>query len=205
MRWPSERRAAKLYRNGGGEAFHGPALEEALALLSHNDFQNLARRRATHVRGKLSWTRLAEGAARGIGSELAAARTDGEVDEAVERAEELRARLEARDALPGVRITAQTRHAVGQVARAARALDELRRVADGTLRPDHDTAARAGALRVRMRALGGEGSARRLVEAAAAAVLGSGASEGVKVGYTRALAAWLPPEERAGSAVEWDD
>ena len=46
------------------ESFAEDSLEESLDLLSESDFSTLAHQRARHIRGTLSWARLAEGASR---------------------------------------------------------------------------------------------------------------------------------------------
>ena len=60
-----------IYRSDGKkrvreESFEHDTLEEALDLMSENDFQNLAHKKARFIKGALSWARLADGASRTI-------------------------------------------------------------------------------------------------------------------------------------------
>lgn len=204
------------YRGSGGKrARSDEALREALELLANNDAASMARARAPslaeRVRGKFTWASVGEWAASEVGARLL---ERAALEESVDEAKELMTRLQQRDGARNARVTTALRDKITLVHAVAVTLDELTRVADGTLRASYDTAGRASALLTRWVRLGGQkaGWARALMETATAEVLGDpAASAGLKASYTRALAAWLPPPGGGGSAapagerVEWTD
>lgn len=203
------KRRERRYR-GGKRARADEPLHEALDLLGNNDAASIAKARAPslaeRVRGKFTWASVGEWVASEVGARLLD-RTA--MEESVDAAKELYARLQQRDGARNARVTTALRDRIAHVHSVAVTLDELTRVAGDTLVASYDTAGRASTLLRRWLALGGQkaGWPRALMEAATARVLGSAASAGVKASYTRALAAWLPPPNGGliGERVEWTD
>ena len=185
-------------------------LEEALDLMSDNDFQNLANKRARHIKGTLSWARLADGASRTIADQFLTLRTDDDLRRAVDHARELHARLQERTGIPHARVTKDQRERINLLHAIAIALSELIRVRSGSLKPDYDTAGRASTLRQRYRQLGGSEQpfVRQLMEQVVSKVLATSTSGAVKAVYNRALSHWLPslpvPASSGGTQVQWD-
>ena len=143
-------RCGEVYRSDGKgkrvreESFEDEdALEEALDLMSDNDFQNLAHKRTRHIKGTLSWARLADGASRTVADQFLTLRTDDDLRRAVEHAQELYARLQERTGIPHARVTKDQREKINLLHGTATALSELVRVKSGNLKPDYDTAGRA--------------------------------------------------------------
>ena len=210
-------RCGEVYRSDGKgkrvreESFEDEdALEEALDLMSDNDFQNLAHKRARHIKGTLSWARLADGASRTVADQFLTLRTDDDLRRAVEHAQELYARLQERTGIPHARVTKDQREKINLLYAIATALSELVRVKSGNLKPDYDTAGRASTLRQRYRQLGGgeQPFVRQLMEQVVSKVLATSTSGAVKAVYNRALSHWLPtppvPASSEGTQVQWD-
>ena len=213
---PPMRRNTRVYRSGERkrpreDSFEGGALGEALELLGDNSFSNLANHRAKHIKGTLSWARLAEGVIRGIANELMTVRSDYGAQRAIENARELYVRLEARDAVPHVRVTLDVREKIVLLYKAAQTLHELLHMKAGTLEPNYDTAGRAITFKQKWNLLGGKEQPwiRNVMEQAVSKVLADPrATAGMKAMYNRALSHWLPsvapvsPGE--GTSVQWD-
>jgi hypothetical protein len=193
------------------EAFHGAALDEALEMMGgEQTLDAVARKKAKHIKGAITWARLADGVANALTSDVLGLRTEDALREAVERASLLHARLEERDGSKQGRVTHATREAIGLVTGVARVLGELRAVRDGKVTADYETAGRAASLRQRWNRIGGEsnGFVRRLMEECVAHVLASDSQSGaVRAVYTRALTQWqapTPPLASDGEQLTWD-
>ena len=209
----------EVYRSDGKkrvreESFEDDALEEALDLMSDNDFQNLANKRARHIKGTLSWARLADGASRTIADQLLTLRSEDDLRRAVDHARELHARLQERTGIPHARVTKDQREKINLLHGIATTLSELWEVKSGSLKPDYDTAGRASTLRQRYRLLGSDHQPyiQKLMEQAVSKVLSASSSGATKAVYNRAMSTWLPSpppstpsSPSSGTKVEWDD
>ena len=212
--WASEVRAQALLPYRGAKRERGEwgdsAVDEALELLSENRHDVLARKKARHVKGPLTWARIADGAVRTLTADLVGAGSGEDLQDAIARVQELHARMEARDASKLGRITREVRDGVVGLYGVASVLEEMAAVRDGKA-PSFETAGRAASLRGRWNRLGGGANAvvRQLVEACVAHVLTSSATDGMKALYSRALSHWLPvspaPQEPKGERISFDD
>ena len=200
------RRTAPLYRSGG-RSWDGAAIDESLDLLAGHDYESLKHKRPKHVptRGAPTWASLAQGASTAIAAALVGARADDALEVAIDRGRALRTRLQARRA----RVPNELRHTIETVGAASDALADLRALRDG--KPaTFAMAERLLSLHMRLGRLGLTQNAwlRGCVERAAAAVLGSQASPGLKAMLTRVAAQWLPPppaQPTGGVQVQWSD
>ena len=201
-------------KRGREESFDNDTLEEALDLMSDNDFQNLANKRTHHIKGTISWARLADGASRTIADQFLTLRTDDDLRRAVEHARELHARLQERTGIPHARVTKDQRDKINLLHSITTTLAEITRVKGGSLKPDYDTAGRASMLRQRYRLLGGgdqQPFIQKLMEHAVSKVLTTSSSAAVKSVYNKGLSTWLPSpppsvpsSPSSGTKVEWD-
>ena len=184
-------------------------IELALELLSDNDFNNLSHQRFPGVKGTPSWAKIGEYAVAEIKRELATARSEDELFDAVHHARSLAARLQARDHVKGARTTQELRLSIKTIASLATALGVMQKIRSGKMQPDHDIGAGATTLRQRWVRLGIADNPwiKTLMEQTVATVLAGNASPGIKAFFTRALTPWLPQdvEQKSGTKVEWDD
>ena len=193
------------------------AIAEGLSLLDPSlGYEALKKHKPKHLRGPMTWTKIAEAVAKRIGEALVTAADKDEINEAAAHAKKLDRRLRQRDASRDGRVTVQTRELVGLVSGAAVALSQLAALiqdgsAEALARTSLDDGGRAIALRSKMVKLrerfGGSISyARTILEKAVGMVLASGAHAGVKSLYFKALEQW--PAAAApvdGTSVSWDD
>lgn len=213
---PSVREA--LYRSARRDV-----LDEILELLAENDASNLKHAAAEHVQGPKTWARLAGMAADMLRRPLLHGDADAAA-EACEQATLLERRLQARDGLSAVRVTADLRERITRIVRLAQALAAAMALRDGEA-PDDASVGRLLALRQRWYGLlrSGDGAAAAdkrwvvtLVNAAAARVLQSAAHASLKGLAGRAVVQWTPPPEpdakrvklsdgRVGESLTWDD
>jgi hypothetical protein len=218
--WPAEVMAQALATPYRASTYSDAAVDEALRLLRPDlSFAELKKQRAQHVRGPLTWAKLAEGVGRAVGEELLHVDEVDEIRHAAAHAARLRRRLAQRDASHGARVTLQTRELVIRVSEAAATLHQLASLtaesADAlTLDDGGRTIALHGKL-VKLRdEFGGSLSyPRRVLERAVSTVRASAAHGGVKSLYEKALERW--PASAAGAAgaapaaddgvVQWED
>ena len=206
------------------------ATDEALDLMEINDFSTLNKRRAQHIKGVLSWAKLAEVATNGVLRELLSCSSDDDLHKAAQRATELRARLDVRDSVRGARTTNDARHQIHLVESVANTMRELKAVRDNKTTASYDTANRLLALRSKWSRLlpndpmvdRDNAFVRSLVQNASASVLGAGSvSDGVKALYAKAVTQWTPSppagqsrshspsdqsshSESGGTRISWD-
>jgi hypothetical protein len=181
--------------------------------MSIQGLAELGRAKAEHIpRNKMTWAHLADLVIRALKKDMCAVEDDEALSEAIERAKQLHARLEARDADKGSRVTKDAREGILLLSSIASMLNELRRVRDSEMPPSYETAGRATSLRQRWNRVGDPTAfIRTLMEACVARVLTSAASDGVKAIYTRALTHWQtkPTSSQAssddGERVTWND
>ena len=113
-------RSGTVYRSASTAS---PRLDEILELLSVNDHGTLARRQATHVRGKLTWARLATLAVEALTPPLLRGHE-------LTRVALLGARLQQRDAEKSARVTTETRDAILRLTNLAHSLRAATELAD---------------------------------------------------------------------------
>jgi hypothetical protein len=208
--WASEVRAMTLYR--GATVVKRPRagddqLDEALELMGEQSHAVLVSRKAQFVKGPITWAKLADVCIDALTRELANATAEN-TDDIYERAQLLHSRLEQRDSVKGARITRENRDGIMRVYDAARSLHQLVRLKSGELKPTFDLASQLTRFRQQWQRLGLEvtPSVLSLVQEAVAKVLLTG-SDGMKIGFSRLLSYWVPPErsEERGEKVEFDD
>jgi hypothetical protein len=230
MLWPSQERAALLleaastYRSGAKrrrpgnpEAFTTPQIRESLILLKQNGYTTLQNSRTTHIRGTISWARLANACGHGIAKLLLHIDSDNALDDATTFAREMVERLDSRDASKHARVTMETRDIITLVGKTGMILEELVRVRDGGDATDQ-SAGRATQLRQLYNRLNPLGIVRvntyirELVRNATSKVLASPTASGyVTSMYTRTAQMWLPAtesraaQEPRGEQVSWTD
>ena len=195
-------------------------IQEALELLRINDHAALLKASSTHVRGPLTWARVAEL----VLTHAARALLDGgetRATVATHQARDLESRLATRDASPTARVTQKLRARIELVVRAAAALGATIQLREGVV-PTEDRVGKLVALKMRwyrLREEFGEGEMEESdVEWVRAIALGAcghvlshpEADGGLKAMAARAAAAWAadPPASknaRVGEAVPWDD
>ena len=195
-----------MYRSGK-RSWDGAAIEESLDLLADHDYENLKHKQPKHVptRSAPTWASLAQGASNAIAADMVRVRSDGELREAIGRGKELLSRLQSRSA----RVPNELRHKIELIGGAADALTDLLALRDGAKAPTFPMSERLLSLRMRLGRLGLTQNTwlRGCVEKAAAAVLSSQASPGLKAMLTRLAAQWLPPppQPTGGVQVQWSD
>ena len=212
--WASEVRAQALLPYRGAKREHGEwgdsAVDEALELLSENRHDVLARKKARHVKGPLTWARIADGAVRTLTADLVGAGSGEDLQDAIARVQELHARMEARDAWKLGRITREVVTAWSGCT-AWRACWK-RWPLCVTARPRRSR--RRGALHRCVGAgIDSEAARTRSFDSwskrASPHVLTSSATDGMKALYSRALSHWLPvspaPQEPKGERISFDD
>ena len=218
MSWPSAKRARQLstaaarYRS----SFDIDAIDEGLSLLALGT-KALKKHKPKHVRGPMTWAKIAEGVANAVGEALVNATDRDEVKEAAARAAKLDKRLRQRDASRDGRVTKQTRELIQLVCNAAASLLHLvlliqNHSDDSLARTSLDDGGKALSMYSRMVKLherygGSIVFSRRLLERAVGLVLASNAHEGVKSLYFKALERWpaAPSAFVDGTSVQWDD
>ena len=206
----AERKAASLYlyRSSASEE----RLEEVLSLLAIHDHDELLRRRARHVDGRLTWARLGQ-----IAVDALAPRLLRDDSDAADLALELGARLEERDAAKHARVTIELRDGIQRIVGLARALKTTRALSKRDMPSEEDVRAmmslhqRYHTLR-RVYPSGTDEWIKNLVQTRVASVLQSSAHAFIKDLAARALAPWTPPplpndakRPRVGERVEWSD
>lgn len=196
--WPSERHAVALPYRSASVPDTFTYLDELLELLSVHDHSALLRRRATHVRGKLTWARLASLAVDLLSKKLIRGRE-------VERALLLGERLAERDREKHARVTTETRDAIARLTFLARALAHATELLNGDTPTELRVYSLLG-LHQRWEALRrsltlSASDARRaratilaLVQQAVGAVLQSDAHASLKGIASKALSRWTPSE-----------
>ena len=198
--------------------YRGAQLDELLQLLEENDYENLRHARAEHVKGPMTWARLAGLAVDRIRRPLLRGERDAEDD-----AETLEQRLAARDASTSSRVTGELRARIEQLVRVGKGVHATRELAEGAT-PTEELVGLMLGLRQRWFALRGDEAVDKkwlvdLVSQAAARVLQSNAHGALKGLAGRAVTQWAPPappapaaslkrprlgEEGGGEKVTWD-
>ena len=198
-------------RRDSARTFTSAQLDAALELMQINGLSELERADFSAFEGKkLSWAHLAKGCVARISSQLLQLSS---LREASENADLLHHRLESRRA-QSVRTTNETANSILAVYHAARSLNELNQMANGTLPHDIDgSISRCTVVRRRFLALTPYApdirprtvDLERLVKSALETVLKSSLSEGTKAMARRALNQWTVCEDsQRGERVCWD-
>ena len=181
-------------------AYRGsPRVDEALELLTINDYQTLLKTKSKLIRGQLTWANVCAVAANGVAPRL----LEGDLDRAMDACEDahtLAERLKERDRHVNARVTAALRQRIGQLEALAACLEVAARLREGEAIDDLDALGRLLALRTRWFALRRDTQSHadsawvvELVQAAAGRVLTSGASAAAKGLASKAVAAWVVP------------
>ena len=211
--WPSSHLASLLPE----PRYRGPRLDEILDLLAENDASNLKHASAEHVHGPKTWARLAGMAVDSLrrpllhGDAAAAA-------EACEHAALLEHRLQVRDDLSSVRVTAELRGRITRLVRLSKALAGTMALRDGKEADETSVGLLLG-LRQRWYGLKGdevvdERWVVELVNEAAAKILQSAAHGSLKGLAGRAVVQWTPEPDpkrvklndgRVGESLTWED